>query len=124
VVINGVGMLVGGGILAAGSAVAGESLVLPQRAATWRALGYVVVVGSIGVFLLFIFVLQRWTASRAVYVMVLIPFVAVALSAWLDNEPVRTGLVIGGFFVLAGVYFGALRRARPAPSPPEVPVAL
>jgi drug/metabolite transporter (DMT)-like permease len=75
------------------------------------------VVGSVAVFLLWIFVLQRWTASRAAYVMVLIPFFAVALSAWLDHEPVKGGLVIGGLIVLAGVYFGALR-----PQPSEVPV--
>ena len=36
----------------------------------------------------------------------------VALSAWLDDEPIRGGLVLGGLLVLAGVYVGALRPAR------------
>jgi drug/metabolite transporter (DMT)-like permease len=118
--MNGVGMLVGAVLLVAGAAVAGEPMVVPQRAATWIALGYVVTVGSIAVFLLLIFVLQRWSASRAAYVMVLIPFVSVGLSAWLDDEPVRGGLVIGGLLVVSGVYFGALRQTRVPSAPPEV----
>jgi drug/metabolite transporter (DMT)-like permease len=43
---------------------------------------------------------------------VIIPFVTVVLSAWLDNEPVGVALVLGGLLVLAGVYVGALRAAR------------
>jgi len=112
VVMNAVGMAAGAAVLIAGSAIAGESLEIPERAATWVALGYVVAVGSVVVFLLYVFILQRWTASRAAYVMVLVPFVTVVLSAWLDDEPIRAGLVLGGFLVLIGVYVGALRPAR------------
>ena len=43
---------------------------------------------------------------------VIIPFVTVLLTAWLDNEPLTVGLVLGGLLVLAGVYVGALRPAR------------
>jgi drug/metabolite transporter (DMT)-like permease len=43
--------------------------------------------------------------------MVLIPFVTVLLSAWLDDEPIRLGLALGGLLVLTGVYVGALRPA-------------
>ena len=88
---------------------------VPQRAATWVALGYLVVVGSVVVFVLFLFVLRHWAASRTAYVYVLVPFVTVALSAWLDDEPVGAGLVLGGLLVLTGVYIGALRPARTPP---------
>src|SRR5215216_1679537 len=57
--------------------------------------------------------------SRTAYVYVLVPFVTVALSAWLDDEPVGAGLVLGGLLVLTGVYVGALRPARTPPTPPE-----
>ena len=40
----------------------------------------------------------------------LIPVVTVLLSAWLDDEPLGIGLLIGGPLVLVGVYVGALRR--------------
>ena len=98
--------------------LAGESRVVPKHAATWVALGYLVVVGSV-VFVLFLFVLRHWVASRTAYVYVLVPFVTVALSAWLDDEPVGTGLVLGGVLVLIGVYVGALRPARIAPMLPQ-----
>lgn len=117
VTMNAVGMTVGATALIVGAALAGESLELPRRAATWSAIGYLVVVGSVVVFLFYLFVLQRWPASRAAYTFVLIPFVTVALSVWLDDEPVGIGLLFGGLLVLIGVYIGALRApAEPAPS--------
>jgi drug/metabolite transporter (DMT)-like permease len=119
VTMNAVAMTAGAAVLLAGSVLAGESLVVPQRAATWVALTYLVLVGSVVVFLLFLFVLRHWPASRTVYVYVLVPFVTVALSAWLDDEPVGAGLVLGGLLVLTGVYVGALRPERTPEVPPE-----
>jgi drug/metabolite transporter (DMT)-like permease len=112
VVMNAVGMAVGAGVLLAGSLVAGDRWVLPQQGQTWAALGYLVVVGSIGVFLLYLVVLRRWAASRAAYAYLLIPPVAVVLSAWLDGERITVGLVLGGMLILAGVYVGAVRAGR------------
>lgn len=123
VVMNAVGMAAGAAVLLAGTALVAEPHALPQQMATWIAVGYVVVIGSVVVFLLYVFVLQHWSASRAAYVMVLIPFVTVVLSAWLDNEPVGGGLVGGGLLVLTGVYVGALRPARASPAPEEATAA-
>ena len=119
VVTNAVGMAAGAALLVAGSVVAGESIVLPRRAATWAALGYLVLFGSVAVFVLYVVVLRYWAASRAAYVFVLIPFVTVVLSVWLDDEPVGAGLVLGGLLVLAGVYVGALRPTRVPPALPQ-----
>jgi drug/metabolite transporter (DMT)-like permease len=115
VTMNAVGMATGAALLVAASALADEPIGLPRRAATWTALAYVVAVGSVVVFLLYLVVLRRWAASRAAYLFVLIPFVTVALSAWLDDEAVDATLVLGGLLVLAGVYAGALRPQRLAP---------
>lgn len=71
---------------------------------------HLVLCGSIGVFVLYLLVLRSWPASRAAYIFVLIPLVTVVLSAWLDEEKFGPGVVVGGLLVLAGVYFGALRR--------------
>ncbi len=111
VVINAVGMTVGAAILIAGALTAGESLALPERGETWAAIAYLVVVGSGVVFVLFLFVIGRWGASRAAYTFVLIPVSTVALSAWLDAEPVGLQLVFGGILVVVGVYLGVLRPA-------------
>jgi len=121
VTMNAVGMATGAALLVAGSLLTGEPRPLPQRATTWAAVAYLVVVGSVVVFVLYLVVLRYWAASRAAYAFVLIPFVTVLLSAWLDNEPLGPGLLLGGLLVLAGVYVGALRptdrRPRPAGSP-------
>ncbi|HET9241899.1 MAG TPA: DMT family transporter [Gaiella sp.] len=116
VVMNGVGMAAGALALVAASLLAGEGIELPTLAATWGAVLYLVTLGSMGVFLLYLYVLRHWAASRAAYSFVLIPIVALVLSAWLDDEPVGAGLVVGGALVLAGVYVGALRRSMHEPS--------
>jgi drug/metabolite transporter (DMT)-like permease len=116
VTMNAVGMAAGTAALIVGSLIAGETFELPDRNATWGATVYLITLGSIGVFLLYLFVLGRWAASRAAYSFVLIPIVTVVLSAWLDDEPVGLGLVAGGLLVLVGVYVGALRSPATEPS--------
>jgi drug/metabolite transporter (DMT)-like permease len=112
---NAIGMTTGALLLLAGSLVAGETFALPERGATWTALAYLVGVGSVVVFVLYLVVLRFWSASRVAYGFVLVPLVTLPVSAWLDNEPVGLGLVAGGLLVLAGVYVGALRPAAATP---------
>ena len=112
--INAVGMAVGAAMLILLSMLFGESRVIPEQGSTWLALAYMVVLGSGPVFVLYLVVVRLWSASRAAYSFVLIPFVTVLLSAWIDDEPIGAGLVVGGAMVLAGVYVGALRHAEAA----------
>lgn len=114
VTTNAVGMGIGAAILLALALLRRESIVLPEQEATWLALAYMVVLGSGPVFVLYVLVVQLWSASRAAYTFVLIPLVTVLLSAWIDDEPIGAGLVVGGALVLAGVYVGALRPASSA----------
>lgn len=118
VTMNAVGMAAGAVLLVGGSLLAGEPITLPEQAATWAAIAYLVPVGSVAVFVLYLVVLTYWEASRAAYAFVLIPFVTVLLSAWLLDEPITVGLVLGGLLVLAGVYVGALRPATAAGDEP------
>lgn len=120
VALNTVGAAAATVALLAASAIAGDARILPDRTATWVALLYVGGVGSVVVFLLYVYVIQQWSASRAAYSLAVIPFVTVALSAWLDDEPVGIGFVGGGLLVLLGVYVGALRRA-PSSAPARAP---
>lgn len=121
VALNAVGMATGALVLIGISTLLGEPKVLPQRNETWIALIYVVTIGSVVVFLLHVFVAQNWTASRAAYVMVVIPLVTILLSAWLDQEPVTSGLLLGGAMVLGGVYIGALRNEWASQQPTKDP---
>jgi drug/metabolite transporter (DMT)-like permease len=106
---NAVGMAAGAVVLLLGALLLRESLDVPTRASTWAAIGYLVIVGSILVFWLYLVVLKYWAASRVAYGFVLTPIVTVFVSAWLDDEPITGGLVFGGLLVLIGVYVGALR---------------
>jgi drug/metabolite transporter (DMT)-like permease len=116
VTMNGVGMTSGAALLLAAALIADEPIGFPHRLEIWAAMAYLVVIGSVVVFLLYLVVLRYWAASRASYGFVIIPLVTLVLSAWLDNEPLGVGLVVGGLLVMTGVYVGALRPARITPA--------
>jgi drug/metabolite transporter (DMT)-like permease len=113
---NAVGMLVGTLLLVVASLAAGEAWTVPQAAATWAAAAWLVIAGSVGLFWLFLFVVQRWTAAASTYAIPLIPGVAVALAAALAGEAVRPEEAAGGVLVIAGAYVGALQRKRRPPA--------
>jgi len=110
---NAVAMLTGAALLFVPSLVAGESRVLPAEADTWAAVGYLVVFGSVAMFALFVFTMQRWTASAVSYVTLLMPLVTVALAAVLTGEQITPPFVVGGAVILGGVYVGAFLKGRP-----------
>ncbi len=115
VTMNAVGMGAGAAALFASSAAVGDRWVLPERAATWWALAYLVVAGSVLTFVCYLLVIQHWGASRAAYAFVVVPVVAIAASARLDDEPLTASLLLGTPLILAGVYLGALRRPPGGP---------
>jgi drug/metabolite transporter (DMT)-like permease len=120
VATNGLAMAIGTTFLLLISAVTGEPWSLPGRGTTWAAVAHLALLGSVGLFSLYLFVLTRWTASGASFQFVLMPLVAVLLGAWLAAEPVSAGLAVGGAIVLAGVYVGALSRPKvPVPASAE-----
>lgn len=99
------------------SALAGERWALPTMPATWLALVYLVTIGSILMFVLFVFVITRWTASATGYSVVLFPIGAVGMAAAISGESVTPLFVAGATLVLVGVYVGALTRVdRPSPA--------
>jgi drug/metabolite transporter (DMT)-like permease len=124
VAANALGMLLGGTLLVAVSLVAAEPLVVPVQTDTWLAMAYLIGPGSIGVFILALYVLARWTASATSYAFLIFPLVAISLGALLFAEPVQPSFLLGGGVVLLGVYVGAIYRpkasaeaAKPAPEP-------
>jgi drug/metabolite transporter (DMT)-like permease len=121
---NGVAMLTGTALLLALSFASGEARVLPAQPATWLAVAYLVVPGSIVMFGLYVFTLQRWTASAVSYVTLLMPLVTVALAAALTGEQVSAWFGVGGAIILAGVYVGAFVRRPARTSAPSLPECL
>jgi drug/metabolite transporter (DMT)-like permease len=122
VTMNAIGMGVGALLLILLAFFVGETVVLPRESDTWLAVGYLVVVGSGIVFVLYVLVLRYWSASRVAYGFAITPVVTVLVSAWLLDEPVGFALIVGGALVLAGVYVGVLRPAATgAPAAAPVP---
>lgn len=116
---NGLATLVGAAVLFAASAVAGDAWLLPVRGETWLALAHLAVLGTVGLFALYLFVLKRWSASATSYSIVLMPLVTVGLAAALLDQTFTWGMALAALLVLAGVYVGALWRPKvPVPAPP------
>jgi len=113
---NGIAMLTGGLILTVISAVAGESWAVPREAATWLATAYLVVLGSIALFGLYLAGLRRWTASGMSYTTLLMPLVTMPLAAILLRESISLTLLIGGIIAIVGIYIGAFATFRPGRS--------
>ena len=114
-----IGMLLGAAVLIGLSVVTGEQMVLPTLTETWLALAYLIVVGSVIVFVLLLVVLARWTASGVAHSFLIEPLVTVVVAAYVLGETVGPAFVVGGLLVIAGVYIGAFYRQRAAvhPSP-------
>jgi drug/metabolite transporter (DMT)-like permease len=108
---NAVGMLVGGVMLLVLSIVAGETHSPPRSSETWIAVLYLCLIGSIGLFGLFLAMLRRWTASASSYALLVMPLVAIALGAVVRGETITPIFIVGGVLVAVGVYVGALSGA-------------
>lgn len=105
---NALAMGMGAAILIVTSGLLRESPHPPSLSSTWIALLYLIIFGSVGTFGLALYVLKRWTASATSYSLVLMPIVTVIFASWIADEPITTALLVGGLFVLSGVYVGAL----------------
>ena len=107
-----IGMLLGGTLLVAASLVAQEPLALPTQSDTLLGMAYLIGPGSIGVFMLALYVLARWTASATSYAFLLFPLVAIVLGA-------RALRRAGPAVVPAGRGRRRGRRLRRGDLPPE-----
>lgn len=121
--MNAIGMVAGIALLVVSSLAFRESWALPTESRTLIALGWLVIVGSVLLFQLFLYVIKSWTASATVYALTAMPVVAVILGALLLDQPITAEVVAGGVMVIGAVYVGAVSRAgRPAEaSLPEFP---
>lgn len=110
---NAVGMITGSIVLFGMSALVGETWALPRQPEVLWSLAYLVTLGSVGLFVLLMFVVRRWTASATSYMFVLFPVVTLLLDVLINGEPITVNAVIGAVLVMTGVWFGALSpRAR------------
>lgn len=108
--MNAYGMGTGAVLLFVGSLVMGETWAFPEHTSTLVAFAWLGTIGSIGLFLCFLHVVHRWTASAAVYALTVMPVVASVLGALLLDQPISVQLFLGGILIIAAVYVGAVPR--------------
>lgn len=117
---NSIANAVGGAVCLAVSAALGESWEMPPNSA-WLPLLYLVVVGSVGAFVTFVWLVQRWPVSRISFISVVTPVVGTALGALVLGETLSRGVVTGTVIVIAAVLLGigtslAAARTRQGPT--------
>jgi len=105
---NAISLLTGSILLFIFSVVWRETPTLPTLPVTWVALLYLIIFGSVIVFVLLLYVIQHWTASASSYIFVLMPIVTITMGAWLSQESVTAPFILGGVFVLSGAYIGGI----------------
>ena len=85
-------------IVAAISLLMGDSWALPTQPVTWLALAFLVAAVA-GNFLLYLFILDRWTASGASFSFVLTPFVTMVLAALILDEAIPPLFLLGALLL-------------------------
>jgi drug/metabolite transporter (DMT)-like permease len=107
---------VGTAIIVTISAIVREPWILPSTAGTWWLLTYLSIGTTLVTFVLYLYVLKRWTASATAYMFVLIPLVTVILATSFAGERITWLFIIGASVVLVGVWLGALLPTKPKTS--------
>ena len=110
--LNAPAMLAGAIALALASVTAGEELRLPRDAATWGAVAYLAVAGSVVTFLVYFSLLKTWSVTSLSFISVFTPAIALALGfVFLDERP-TVWTAIGAGLILAGVTLALSRQER------------
>ena len=109
---NAVGMLVGSAMLIVLSLLAQEKWAFPSMPPTIVAVSYLIVPGSVLLFVFYLYIISKWTATATNYSFVLIPLVTVLVASVLAGEIVSLIFLAGTALVLVGVYVGAISRTR------------
>jgi drug/metabolite transporter (DMT)-like permease len=112
IMTNAIGMTVGGFILGIASLISGEKWLIPIQTSTWIAFIYLVIFVTIIAFLLYMFVLGKWSASGTSYGFVLVPLVTIVVASTIAGETITSNFLIGAVLVLAGVFVGALLPSK------------
>ena len=104
---NFVGMTAGSAVLLLAAVLAGRRSCCPPTVRRSSPVVYLVA-ATVGLFLLVLYVVQRWTASATAYVFVLMPIVALIVGALIADEEITATTILGGAIVFAGVYLARL----------------
>jgi drug/metabolite transporter (DMT)-like permease len=101
--LNAPAMIVGAVVLMAASLAAGDGFALPRDLATWAAIAYLAVAGSVITFLIYFTLLKTWSVTSLSFISVFTPAVALLLGVTLLGERLTALTIAGAVLILAGV---------------------
>jgi drug/metabolite transporter (DMT)-like permease len=108
--LNAPAMLVGAAALLVASLAAGDGFDVPRDAATWGAIAYLAVAGSVVTFLIYFSLLKTWSVTSLSFISVFTPAIALFLGfIFLDERPTLWTLA-GTGLILAGVTLALTQR--------------
>lgn len=80
-----------------------ETHALPTTSSGWFSLAYLTIVGSIGAFVLFAWLVQRWRVTATSFLAVLTPVLGAFLGATVRHEHLGATTIVGAIVVVSGV---------------------
>jgi drug/metabolite transporter (DMT)-like permease len=113
---NAVGCAAGAVISGVLSFALGEAHALPTTPAAVLPLAYLTVGGSLGAYVIMSWLVNHWPVTRASYVTVIVPVIALALGAAVRHERLALTSVAGAALVLVGLVLGMRPERAPADS--------
>jgi drug/metabolite transporter (DMT)-like permease len=112
--LNAPAMLIGAASLAAASLMAGDGFRLPTTPATWGAVAYLAVIGSVVTFLFYFTLLKTWNVTSLSFISVFTPAIALLLGFLFLGERPTLLAGLGAVLILAGVTV-AVKSHTPKP---------
>jgi drug/metabolite transporter (DMT)-like permease len=91
----------------------GEAHALPRSRAALFPLLYLTLAGSLGAFVIMSWLVNEWSVTRASYISVIVPVLALALGTIVRHEHMTGLALVGSLIVLVGLLIG-MRGNRPA----------
>jgi drug/metabolite transporter (DMT)-like permease len=96
-------ILIGGTVVSIAAALIERSNPLHYSAGTWGTIVYLAVVGSVGAFTLFYWVVKRMDVTVLSYQTFIIPVIAVVLGWLFLDETISARVAVGALVIVAGI---------------------
>ena len=101
--LNAPAMIVGAVVLLVTSLAVGDGFAVPRDLATWAAIAYLAVAGSVITFLIYFTLLKTWSVTSLSFISVFTPAVALLLGVTLLGERLTALTIAGAVLILVGV---------------------
>ena len=112
--VNAIGAPLGAALCLVASVAVGEPRAIPSGVSEWWPVLYLAILGSLGAYVLFAFLVTRWGATNAAFIGVVIPVIALALGAFVRHEIPPLISFVGAAIVIAAVVVALTRSGSSA----------